>query len=156
MINLEDVPVIDYDALAAEYQAEGIDLTDMLGAFNNGVLIDPAPPYVNFWHQLMALTDFVPWIEKRGRRTKQPPIGPAMVVVPKDPTEEELAEGRKRLEAKAGPVPDEAWEQVAADVRQRRVRAEKALEVITDAAERYGIEVPELGKIVRITMTVDC
>lgn len=154
-----EVPEIDYDLLSDEYKAKGIDLYDMLGSFKGKPAAgEKRTPYVNFWHQLLDLTKSVTWTERPGYRTKSPPVGAALVYIPEDPTTEELAEARKRLTALAGvpELPDEAWAQVGEDMMQRRIRAEKAKEVIADAATRYGVDMPGVGKVVRIKMTVDC
>lgn len=113
------------------------------------------PPRINFWHMLLRLTDNVPWNESPGRRHKRAPVGPRMVRVPKDPTEDELAAARARLEAE-GPIPDDAWEGVRREAMLTRPLAEKTLEILTEMAERHGVEVPGLGKIFLIGMTVDC
>ena len=114
------------------------------------------PPRIDFWHFLLDFADGVPWIEGRGERRKEVTVHPAMVPVPADPTAEELAAGRARIEAANGPIPDEAWAGVAGEEMQRRVRAARAKEIIAEIAGRHGVDLGEHGRAVRIMMKVDC
>ena len=149
----EDVPLIAYEAIEAEYQERGVSLSDMLGSFKKGR--HTKKTYVNFWHQLMELTKKTPWNTTESEHSKEVIVGPKALNVPENPTEEQLTKSRIRVEANAGPIPDDIWEQIASHMQGRRMRWEKTLDVLTDVAARHGIDHPELGPIVRIAMTVE-
>lgn len=186
----EDIPVVEYDAIEAEFKAEGVDVRDLMNGKDHyedwfkrtGLPVedeqgrhyrssqtyyarykaDPEgdaakPPYVDLWHQLLELGDDEAWIEEPGRRHKRVLIAAERIVVPEHPDAEALAAGRARLEANAGaPLPDDAWREVVDEAMLRRPRWQKAREMVTEIVRRHGVEVPGLGRLALINLSVSC
>jgi hypothetical protein len=187
---MASLPIVDYDAIAADYRARGVDLSDMMGSGGDferwrrrlrlpakdpeGVhhgssqvyfrryQEDPqgaaaCPAKVNFWHWLLEASKPVPWTEQPGRRVKLMPLAADVFTSPPDPTEEEMAAGRARLEARSGPLPEDAWAQFARSVVDTRVEARRSVEIVREVVARYGVPTPtDYGPMVLVRMSVGC
>ena len=115
------------------------------------------PPYIDFWHELVDVSQSVPWKERPGYREKTVPIASTLWPDIPDATEEELTAARNRMEERIGsPLPDYAWAEMRKEILLRGIRAAKAREITQEILDKHGVEHATFGKVVMIEMKVDC
>lgn len=112
------------------------------------------PPYANLWHYVLELGRLIPWDETSGSRSKEIPVCALMLASPADHTEEELLAARPRLEARSGPLPDDAWESFVRDARKKPAATRECCKTMTALIEKHGVDTGEFGKAMTITISV--
>lgn len=178
------VPILTYEQIEADLASRRLVARDLLGSDRhydrwrrrNGLKSsdgtpqelykryeeDPrgaetCPPHADLWQFLIKASRSIPWQEAPGHRVKNVPICSTMFAEPQDFSDETVAKGRLVLEASAGEkMPDHVWRTFERSIRKEPAADRRCIQEIADLLDRHGLEHAAFGRMMLVTLRVDC